>query len=153
MYFIPFTVRAVKQAACEWANFCLHLFCLCKNKNAIKLRNTCQVWTIFQCFCELFHSSNSIGELIEETFSHKASIWFIEIESFLMAFFASFFFILQRIEKFTILQLKSFHEVLHLNWWSILFSTFPFFLAETNVNYISTALLYPRSTNCSGWNS
>lgn len=89
----------------------------------------------------------------------SSSRWFIEIESFLMALFASLSSLTSHpvSSQFRNWKLHSLASTLtmcsHLNWWSILFSTGTFlFAAEMNVNYISLAPCDARSDCRAGEN-
>lgn len=73
-----------------------------QQKNAIKLRNTCQVWTIFQSFCEffIFHPKE-----VSDTFTHRVHLvhwnWVIPERCSPSRFYIAFK------SFFTISQLKS----------------------------------------------
>lgn len=152
------------EPSSEWTHFCKTFYLVTRwkrrlkgalgGKNAIKFKNTCQVWTIFNFFCESFLLARWYGDDDEKRSErhihwHKACIWFIEIESFLMLF-ACLHRFLHRILKFLsqFFQLKSFlHEYLPFKLMKHLFGvTFSFTSsAEMHVNYIASHRLPPFS--------
>lgn len=136
-----------------------------EKRNAIKLRNTCQVWTFFVIFLLWISLATKRNERKKRRNifsltkgSYSSFIWFIEIESSLMAALSYQLFLLfysSILKKFTISQLKSSrcspfklmkHHVFTLPCWNRTLITFPQLLVPPTSASHSSKILTLRLT-------